>query len=99
MRIWHGIVGVVVAAILLALLRDDVGRVALVVFVAGLGEVVVGLFAILGLFRTLGRFGEARGPVAHLGAVGSTLLILAAASAAMVGLLWVGTMVVMRAVA
>jgi len=99
MRIWHGFVGVIVVAILLALVRDDVGRVALIVFVAGVGEVAVGLFAILGLFRTLGRFGEARGAVAHLEAVASTVLILVAAAAAMVGLLWVGTVVVLRAVA
>lgn len=93
MRIWHGFVGVIVVSILLALVRDDVGRVALIVFVAGVGEVAVGLFAILGLFRTLGRFGEARGPVAHLEAVASTLLILVAAASVMAGLL-VGTIVV-----
>ena len=39
------------------------GRIALIVFVTALGEVVIGTTAVLALFQTIGALGEAKGSV------------------------------------
>ncbi len=98
MRIWNLSLATVVVAVALAMLRDEVGRVAVIVFIAGLGLIACGLVAILALFQTLGSFGEARGVIAHAGAMAATAAVLVVGSATMLGTIYAGAWLVNRAV-
>jgi hypothetical protein len=99
MRLWHLVFGIVVCSVVLSLARDPVGRVAVIVFVTGLGEVIMGTTALLALFQTLGALGEAETLVAHVEAIAFTAVVLAAATALMTGWLWIGAWLVRAAVA
>ena len=52
------------------------GRIALIVFLTALGEVVLGTAAVLALFQTIGAIGMARGLYERGGAVAATTLVL-----------------------
>lgn len=54
MRLWHLVLFVLFAGIILAIVRDTVGRIALIVFITALGEVVLGTTAVMALFQTIG---------------------------------------------
>jgi hypothetical protein len=99
MRLWHLTFGVLLVAIALSVARDPVGLVALIVFVTGLGEVVVGTAALLALFQSVGSFGEARGLPEHAEAVVATTVVLAVSSSMMTGLFFVGAWLVKAATA
>jgi hypothetical protein len=90
MRLWHLLMAVFFAALVLMIARAEVGRVALVVFFTGLGEVVLGTTALMQLFRTIGAFGAARDFLAHVEALAATALVLILATASMNAVLWVG---------
>lgn len=83
MRLWHLVVFIMVLGMCLAIARDPVGRVALIVFITALGEVIIGTTAIMALFQTIGSLGEAKGLVAHAEAVATTTLVLVLATAVM----------------
>ncbi len=83
MRLWHLVVVILVVGILLAITRDVVGRIALIVFLTALGEVVFGTTAVMALFQTIGALGMARGLFEHGEAVAATTLVLIAATAVM----------------
>src|SRR5215218_6327929 len=51
MRLWHVTFGVILLALVLTLIREDVGRVAVIVFFTGLGEVAFGTAGVLALFQ------------------------------------------------
>ena len=76
MRLWHLVVVILGLSLVLAIVRDQVGRIALIVFVTALGEVVIGTAAILALFQTIGALGEAKGLFAHVEAVATTTLVV-----------------------
>jgi hypothetical protein len=89
MRIWHTLFAVFLVALGLTLLRDPAGRVAVVVFLAGIVELICGLTAIMMLFQTVGSIGEARDlGEALVGVVASALVLTIAATvmAVIVGL-------------
>ena len=90
MRVAHLLLAVFVAAILFTVSRDEAGRVGIIVFFVGLGEIVLGLTAIMWLFKTLGSLGAARDLMAHLEALVATALVLVVATASMNAVLWVG---------
>jgi hypothetical protein len=90
MRLWHLLFGVFLTALLLVIIRDPAGRVGVVVFFTGLGEVVFGVFALLALFQTVGAIGQSDSLASYLQALTATILVLAIASFVMNGLLWVG---------
>lgn len=98
MRVSHLIFMVFVAAVLLTVAREPTGRVAIVVFFTGLGEFLLGLTAVMTLFRTVGGIGHARTRLAYFEAIASTLVVLVVASLMMNALLWVGVGLVQRAV-
>ena len=83
MRLWHLFVFILALACVMAIIRDPVGRIALIVFFTALGEVIIGTTAVLALFQTIGSIGEAKGLVAHFEAVASTTLVLFIATAVM----------------
>src|SRR5215831_7368085 len=78
MRLWHLVVFIMALGMILAIVRDPVGRIALIVFTTALGEVVIGTTAVLALFRTIGAIGEAKGLFAHAEAVATTLVLIIA---------------------
>jgi hypothetical protein len=98
MRLAHAVFGVALLALTLSILRDPVGRVCLIVLVTGLGEVVFGLAGVMGLFQTVGAIGEARTLTAHVEAVVETTFVLALATVAMTGWLFIGAWAVSIAV-
>lgn len=89
---------ILVLAVAFALLRDEVGRVAVIVFVTGLGVTVGGLAAIMSLFQTLGAFGEARTLPAHVEALAASALVLAFGSGAMLATMFAGAWLVRWAI-
>jgi hypothetical protein len=98
MRLWQWLVAVMCAALVLAIVRDDAGRVAMVVFVTGLGEVAVGTASLMMLFQTIARVGDARGFFGHVEALAESALVLVLATAAMNALLWAGVWMVQHVV-
>ena len=77
-------------AVCMAIWRDDVGRVALVVFVTGFIEFVMALVALMTLFKTVGAIGEAKRLTAYAEAVVATAFVLVVASVTMNAVFWVG---------
>jgi hypothetical protein len=98
MRLIHLVGLVLLAAICLSIARDEVGRVALIVFFAGLGTIAVTTAALLLLFRTLGGLGEAQRGLAYVEALAATALVLVLASLAVGGLVLVGVRLVQLSV-
>ncbi|MGP0065372.1 MAG: hypothetical protein ACLQGP_17440 [Isosphaeraceae bacterium] len=94
MRLWHLFVFIFAMGVFLAIIRDPVGRIALIVFFTALGEVVIGVTAVMALFQTIGALGEAKSLVAHAEAVATTTLVLVLATAFMWSWLFVGAWLV-----
>jgi hypothetical protein len=94
MRLWHIVVCILALAIVLSIGRDQVGRIALIVFMTALGEVIIGTTAVLALFRTIGSIGEAKGLFGHAEAVATTTLVLILATAIMSSWLFGGAWLV-----
>lgn len=99
MRIWHLALMILVSAVILAITKEAFGRVMLVMLATGIGEVALGTAAVMTLFRTVGAVGEADGLLAHVEALTATALVLLIASASMIGLLWLGVVLLMALVA
>jgi hypothetical protein len=98
MRLVQLVFLVAVIGLVMAVFRDPVGRVAVIVFTTGLGMFVFGLLGVMALFQTIGAFGEADTFVAHIEAVAATSVVLAMASTAMAGWLFVGAWLVVKLV-
>jgi hypothetical protein len=94
MRLWHFCVLILALGVILSIVRDQVGRVALIVFVTALGEVIIGVMAVLALFQTIGALGEAKGMFAHAEAVATTALVLIVATTIMSSWLFAGAWLV-----
>jgi hypothetical protein len=90
MRLWHLLVFILAFSLILTIVRDQVGRIALIVFVTALGEVIVGTTAVLALFQTIGSLGEAKGLFAHAEAVATTTLVVIIGTTIMSSVLFVG---------
>jgi hypothetical protein len=98
MRLWHLFVVILALSLIFTILRDPVGRIALLVFVTGLGEVVIGTTAVLALFQTIGALGEAKGLFAHAEAVATTALVLIIATTIMSSWLFAGAWLVQASI-
>lgn len=85
---------VLILALIFAIVRDEVGRVAVIVFFTGLGTVVAGLGSIMALFQTVGALGEARTVSAHVEALAATVLVLSFGSILVLGLLLGGGLLI-----
>jgi hypothetical protein len=94
MRLWHIFVFILALSLVLAIVRDPVGRIALIVFLTALGEVVIGTTAVMALFQTIGSLGEAKGLFAHAEAVATTALVLIIATTVMSSWLFAGAWLV-----
>ena len=98
MRISTTMLAVVVLAVVFTLLRDQTGRVGVIVFVTGLGVTVGAVAALMTLFETVGALGEARTWPALGQALAATALVLAVGAAGMLGVMFVGFYLVRLAV-
>ena len=98
MRISTLLFAVLVIGTVLGIARDEVGRVAVIVFVTGLATTVSGVAAIMALFQTLGAFGEARTLGSHVEALAATVLVLTVGSTIMLGLMFAGALLVRWAI-
>ncbi len=94
MRLWHLLVVILALGLIMAIWRDVVGRIALIVFVTALGEVVIGTTSVLALFQTIGAFGEAKSLYAHAEAVATTTIVLIVATTIMSSWLFGGAWLV-----
>jgi len=90
MRVWHLLLLVFAAAVMLAVAKERIGQVFLVMFVTGIAEVVCGTTALLNLFKSIGAIGKAESPAAYAEAIAATALILLLATISMTGLMFVG---------
>lgn len=81
---------IMMIAVVLTICRDPAGRVAVIVFVTGLGEFALGLAAVMALFQTVGSIGLARDLLEHAEAFVATMIVLTVGSAAMAGWLFAG---------
>ncbi len=97
MRLWHLSAIILMLGLVMAIARDPVGCVALIVFVTGLGEVILGTTAIMALFQTIGALGMARGLLQHGQAVAATTFVLVLATGVMSLWLFVGAWLVRAA--
>ena len=89
---------VLILALVFSLLRDEVGRVAVIVFGTGLLVTIGGVIAIMGLFQTLGSFGEARTLAGYIEAFVATTLVLAVGSCGMLVAMFGGAYLVQWAI-
>jgi hypothetical protein len=94
MRLWHLFVVILALCVIFAIVRDQVGRIAFIVFVTALCEVIIGTTAVLALFQTIGSLGEAKGMFAHVEAVATTTLVVIIATTVMSSLLFAGAWLV-----
>jgi hypothetical protein len=98
MRILHLIFAILVLALVMSLWREPAGRVAVIVFGTGVGELIFGVTSVMVLFQSVGLIGEARRRVAYAEAVAITTLVLAVATTVMAGWLFLGAWLVRVAV-
>ena len=98
MRISTLLFAVLVIGTILGIARDEVGRVAVIVFLTGLATTVSGVAAIMALFQTIGAIGEARTLGAHVEALAATVMVLTVASTIMLGLMFAGALLVQWAI-
>jgi hypothetical protein len=94
MRLWHLFVFILALSLILTIVRDQVGRIALIVFVTALGEVIIGTTAVLALFQTIGSFGEAKTLFAHAEALATTALVVIIGTTIMSSWLFMGAWLV-----
>jgi hypothetical protein len=85
---------VLLAGLILTIARDEVGRVALIVFFTGLGTTISGVASVMALFQTVGAFGEARTLSSHVEALAATILVLTIGSSVMLGLMFGGALLI-----
>lgn len=90
MRTWHLTFAVFLAALAFAFAREEVGRVALVVFLTASAMVALGTTSVMLLFRTFGSLGTARRAGDYVEAVAATLGVLAFGASSMLAVLWCG---------
>ena len=98
MRLSTLLFAILVIATVMGIARDEVGRVAVIVFFTGLGTMVACLGAIMALFQTLGAFGEAQSLGSHVEALAATALVLVVGSSVTLGMLFAGGLLVQWAV-
>jgi hypothetical protein len=80
--------------LVMAIWRDQVGRIAFIVFFTALGEVAIGTTSVMALFQTIGAFGEAKSLYAHLEAVAATTIVLIVGTVIMSSWLFAGAWLV-----
>lgn len=87
-----------VLSVIFTIIREPVGRIALIVFLTAAGEVAIGTTAVMALFQTIGALGEAKGLFAHAEAVATTALVLIIGTTIMSSWLFAGAWLVQASI-
>lgn len=90
MKIWHILFAIFLAALAMAIWRDPVGRVALVVFVTSLSMIGLGTASLLFLFRAISAVGSAQSMFSTIEACAATAGVLIFGGSSMLFVLWCG---------
>ncbi len=90
MKLWHLSFVVLLLAMMMAIARDEIGRVALVVFLTGIALIVLGVSSLMMLFRTVAALGSAETLSSSMEALAATAAVLLIGAASMWLALWVG---------
>ena len=98
MRLSTWLWAIVGIAFVLTIGRDEVGRVGLIIFIAGVCLIATALTAIMALCRTVGSFGEARNLAEHCQAIAETALVLVVGTATTIGVIFAGAKLVTWAI-
>jgi hypothetical protein len=98
MRLWNLVLAILVIGIIMGIARDEVGRVAVIIFFTGLGTVVAGLTSIMALFQTIGALGESRSFGTCVEALAATVVVLFVGSATMLGVMFGGGLLIQWAI-
>ncbi len=98
MRLWNLVLAILVIGVILGIARDEVGRVAVIIFFTGLGTIVAGLTAIMTLFQTVGAIGESRSLGTCIEALAATAVVLMVGSATMLGVMFGGGLLIQWAI-
>jgi hypothetical protein len=98
MRISTLVFAILLIGTVLGIARDEVGRVAVIIFFTGLGTVIAGVTSILALFQTVGALGESRSLGTCIEALAATLVVLAVGSATMLGVMFGGGLLIQWAI-
>ena len=98
MKLWHLIFVVFLAALALAISRDPVGRVALVVFTTSLTMIGLGTGSLLLLFRAISAIGSADTTFSTVEACAATAGVVVFGSGSMLFALFCGMAVLNRVV-
>jgi hypothetical protein len=94
MRLSSLVFAVLVLGTIMGIARDEVGRVAVIVFFTGLSTSIAGVGSIMALFQTVGALGEAKTIGASVEALAATVLVLAVGSFLMLGFLFGGGLLI-----
>jgi hypothetical protein len=98
MRLSTLVFAVLVLGTIMGIVRDEIGRVAVIVFFTGLTTCIAGVGSIMALFQTVGALGEAKTIGAHIEALASTIVVLTVGSMLMLGLLFGGGLLLQWAI-
>jgi hypothetical protein len=90
MKLWHIVFAVALTALCLAIGRDPIGRVALVVFFTGIGVVGLATASLLLLFRSIAAIGLAQTKASTIEACVTAAAVLFFGIASMLFVLWCG---------
>jgi hypothetical protein len=94
MRLSSLVFAVLVLGTIMGIARDEVGRVAVIVFFTGLSTSIAGVASLMALFQTVGALGEARTIGDHIEALAATVVVLAVGSFLMLGFLFAGSLLI-----
>lgn len=98
MRLWHFLFAILGVALVLAIAREPMGRVALVVFFTGICLIFLGTSSLMMLFRTFGEIGMARTGRHYLEAIFATAGVLFFGTVSILTVIWFGAVVLQRVV-
>ncbi len=98
MRIWHILFTVFTVAMMMAIWRDPIGRVALVVFFTAIGMFLSATSTIMLLFRAIAALGSADSTGSYIEAIAATAGVLVLGATAVLFVLWCGVGVLTQVV-
>ena len=90
MRIWSLFLAIGFTAIIMTLMRHEIGRVGVVVFFTGLGMCATALGGIMGMFQSLSAMAESNSPASLIESLVLLVLVVAVGSLSILTILFVG---------
>jgi hypothetical protein len=98
MRLWHFLFVVAFVAMVLAIARDPIGRVALVVFFTAIGVMILATSSIMLMFRAVSALGSADSLGSYAEAIVATAGVVFFGTSSMLFVLWCGMGMIQKVV-